>query len=42
MSLAGTICMTLDGTVPAYVSRRHVKRIRETLRSGRRIDHETD
>ena len=36
------LSLTLDGTVRAYVSRRHVKRIRETLRSGRRIDHETD
>lgn len=36
LSLAGTICMTLDGTVKAYVSRRYVKRIKETLNLGRR------
>lgn len=31
LSLSGTICMTLDKTVRAYVSRRYVKRIKETL-----------
>lgn len=36
LSLAGTICMTLDGTVKAYVSRRYVKKIKETLDIGRR------
>ena len=36
LSLAGTICMTLDGTVRAYVSRRYVKKIKETLHLGRR------
>ena len=35
LSLAGTICMTLDGTVKAYVSRRYVKKIKETLNLGR-------
>lgn len=36
LSLAGTICMTLDGTVKAYVSRRYVKKVKETLNLGRR------
>ena len=36
LSLAGTICMTLDGTVKVYVSRRYVKKIKETLNLGRR------
>ena len=36
MSLAGTIRMTLDGSVTAYVSRRYVKKIKETLNLGRR------
>lgn len=36
LSLSGTICMTLDGTVKAYVSRRYVKKIKETLHLGRR------
>ena len=36
LSLAGTICMTLDGTVKAYVSRRYVKKIKDTLNLGRR------
>ena len=40
LSRAGTICMTLDGTVKAYVSRRYVKKIKETLNSGRRNRHE--
>ena len=35
LSLTGTIRMTLDGTVTAYVSRRHVKQIKETLGLGR-------
>ena len=35
LSLAGTICMTLDRTVKTYVSRRYVKRIKETLGLGR-------
>ena len=36
LSLTGTICMTLDGSVTAYVSRRFVKKIKETLDLGRR------
>ena len=36
LSLSGTICMTLDGTVKAYVSRRYMKKIKETLHLGRR------
>ena len=36
LSLAGTIRMTLDGSVTAYVSRRYVKKIKETLDLGRR------
>ena len=36
LSLTGTICMTLDGAVVAYVSRRYVKKIKETLDLGRR------
>ena len=36
LSLSGTICMTLDGAVKAYVSRRYVKKIKETLNLGRR------
>ena len=35
LSLTGTIRMTLDGEVPAYVSRRYVKKIKETLGLGR-------
>ena len=31
LSLSGTICMTLDGTVKAYVSRRYVKKIKQAL-----------
>ena len=31
LSLAGTIRMTLEGAVHAYVSRRYVKKIKETL-----------
>ncbi|MCI8304206.1 MAG: LytTR family transcriptional regulator [Lawsonibacter sp.] len=40
LSLSGTICMTLDGAVHAYVSRRYVKKIKETLNLGRRRRHE--
>ena len=36
LSLSGTIRMTLDGTVHAYVSRRYMKKIKETLTLGRR------
>ena len=36
LSLSGTICMTLDGTVKAYVSRRYMKKIKEVLNMGRR------
>ena len=36
LSLTGTIRMTLDGTVTAYVSRRYVKKIKESLHLGRR------
>lgn len=35
LSLTGTIRMTLDETVSAYVSRRYVKRIKETLGLGK-------
>lgn len=35
LSLTGTICMTLNGTVHTYVSRRYVKKIKETLGLGR-------
>ena len=31
LSLAGTIRMTLEGAVHAYVSRRYVKKIKDTL-----------
>ena len=41
LSLSGTICMTLDGTVKAYVSRRYVKKIKETLNLGRRRRNES-
>lgn len=40
LSLAGTICMTLNGMVKVYVSRRYVKKIKETLNLGRRIQDE--
>lgn len=40
LSLSGTICMTLDGTVKVYVSRRYVKKIKETLNLGRRGSNE--
>ncbi len=39
LSLSGTIRMTLDGTIHAYVSRRYVKKIKETLHLGRRDGH---
>lgn len=35
LSLTGTIQMTLDGAVHTYVSRRYVKKIKETLGLGR-------
>ena len=35
LSLAGTIRMTLNGSVQSYVSRRYVKKIKETLNLGR-------
>ena len=35
LSLTGTICMTLDGSVQSYVSRRYVKKIKEALNLGR-------
>ena len=40
LSLSGTICMTLEGTVKAYVSRRYVKKIKETLNLGGRGSNE--
>ena len=40
LSLSGTICMTLDGAVKSYVSRRYVKKIKETLNLGRRSQNE--
>lgn len=36
LSLTGTIRMTLDQAVTVYVSRRYVKKIKETLGLGRR------
>lgn len=36
LSLTGTIRMTLDNRVVSYVSRRYVKKIKETLDLGRR------
>lgn len=40
LSLTGTIRMTLDGKATAYVSRRYMKKIKETLNLGRRARHE--
>jgi DNA-binding LytR/AlgR family response regulator len=40
LSLSGTICMTLDGAVKAYVARRYVKKIKEVLKMGRRNGNE--
>lgn len=42
LSLAGTICMTLNKQVQVYVSRRYVKKIKEALNLGRRNRHGTD
>ena len=42
LSLSGTICMTLDGAVRVYVSRRYMKRIKETLNMGRGNRHGKD
>ena len=39
LSLSGTICMTLDGEVRTYVSRRYMKKIKEALNLGRRNSH---
>ena len=36
LSLTGTICMTLDGKLTSYVSRRYVKKIKEVLMQKRR------
>lgn len=36
LSISGTICMTLDKTVKVYVSRRYVRKIKETLNLERR------
>ena len=36
LSLSGTICMTLDGAVKSYVSRRYMKKIKETFHLGGR------
>ncbi len=41
LSLAGTIRMTLDGKATVYVSRRYVKKIKETLNLGRRTRRES-
>lgn len=38
LSLTGTICMTLNGSVSSYVSRRYVKKIKEVLTQKRRGD----
>lgn len=42
LSLAGTIRMTLDETVYAYVSRRYMKTIKGALHLGRRNHHGKD
>ena len=36
LSYTGTICMTLNGIVTSYVSRRYVKKIKEVLTQKRR------
>ncbi len=36
LSYTGTICMTLNGSVSSYVSRRYVKKIKEVLNRKRR------
>ena len=36
LSYTGTICMTLDGSVSSYVSRRYVKKIKDVLKQKRR------
>lgn len=36
LSYTGTICMTLNGSVSSYVSRRYVKKIKEVLSQKRR------
>ena len=36
LSMTGTIRMTLEHEVTTYVSRRYVKKIKETLKAGRR------
>lgn len=36
LSYTGTICMTLNGKVSSYVSRRYVKKIKEVLSQKRR------
>ena len=40
LSVTGTIRMTLDGKTECYVSRRYVKKIKETLQLRRRKTHE--
>lgn len=40
LSLAGTICVTLDGRIHTYVSRRYMKKLKETLYLGRRNERE--
>lgn len=40
LSLTGTICMTLDGRITSYVSRRYVKKIKEVLMQKRRDGNE--
>lgn len=36
LSLSGTICMTLEGEIRCYVSRRYVKKIKQVLNLKRR------
>ena len=38
LSLTGTICMTLNGHIACYVSRRYVKKIKDALTRKRRDD----